>query len=137
MKKLLILVLLLCLGYFLVAFLRPYLVKNNYFDFGIGFSGTGLIAILISFILFDNDYLGYLESKLRLNIIFIIFIIQEIFCYFFPRIIGTFDYLDIIYYFLGYIIAYRLYVFPKKKQVVNFINLNIHQFHQNFHLILP
>lgn len=118
MKRILIVGFLLFIGHYLVSVLRPFLLVRNIFDFGVAYSGPGTISIIVSYLALTNHYDSFENSRNILNIIFGVFLFQEVASFVLPEIIGTFDLFDLIYYFLGYAIVYRLEVSRKMNKLI-------------------
>ncbi|MDN3667932.1 hypothetical protein QWY93_01070 [Echinicola jeungdonensis] len=94
------------LGYVLVSHYRPFQNELGFFDFGLADSGAGLVSLV--FVYFLLTPLNTTQEKANENAFLVLFIYlsQELFCYFFPGLIGSFDFKDMLYYCLGFILVY-------------------------------
>lgn len=104
------------LGDLLASHYRPFQNKRGFFDFGVADSGVGLVSILAVYLIFTPP--GKSQSQAKKNSLCVLFayLSQEIYCYFFPSFVGTFDLSDLVYYFFGFILLYWFDV--KKRGVV-------------------
>ncbi|MCH7407659.1 hypothetical protein [Belliella aquatica] len=86
---------------------RPYQNSQGFFDFGLADSGVGLIHILVCYILLVPPKLNYSKAREISLVILFFYLTQEIFSYFFTGFFGTFDWKDLIYYLLGFMLVYE------------------------------
>lgn len=99
-------VLLYLVGYFLASHYRPIQNSRKFFDFGLADSGVGLVSIIAIYLIFTPPYKNRFQSKKNSFLVLFAYIIQEIYCYFFPGFVGTFDFKDLIYYLVGFTLIY-------------------------------
>jgi hypothetical protein len=101
------LVILYIIGYFLASHYRPLQNNLGFFDFGLADSGVSTISFISIYLILTPPRIK--KSKAIENAISILFIYigQEIFCFFFPSLIGTFDVKDIVYCLFGCFYIYH------------------------------
>jgi hypothetical protein len=117
-RRFILISILFALGYFLVNYYRPYQIRFNFPDFGLADSGSGMISIIIVYLLLSRRRMDYSESRNLSVFIFSLYVFQELLSYFFPGFIGTFDWKDLLYYFFGFLIVYFFYVKDRKPSQV-------------------
>lgn len=94
------------IGYILASHYRPFQNSLGFFDFGLSDSGLGFIHIVITYFVLSPPYHNQVQAKKVGLLILFIYLSQEVFCYFFPGLIGTFDFKDLIYYVFGFLFIY-------------------------------
>ncbi|MCH7399030.1 hypothetical protein MM236_13580 [Belliella sp. DSM 107340] len=112
-KKIFILYL---IGYFLASHYRSYQNSHSFFDFGLADSGVGLVSIIIVYLIFTPPSKSRMQARKILFLVLFAYLSQEIYCYFFPGFVGTFDFKDMIYYVLGFVFVYWFDV--KRRRVI-------------------
>ncbi len=98
------------LGYVLVSHYRPFQNKIGFFDFGLADSGVGLVSLVLVYFVFTPPIINQYKAKENVLMILFVYLSQEIFCYFFPGLIGSFDVKDLVYYIFGFILVYCINV---------------------------
>lgn len=101
------------LSFVLVNYYRPIKVNYGYNDFGIADSGSGMISLIIVYLVVSRRKITYFESRNLAIAVFSIYFFQEVLSYFINSI-GTFDFKDIIYYLLGFVFIYYFDVKGRK-----------------------
>ena len=94
------------LGYLLASHYRPFHDRVGFFDFGLADSGVGFVSILVVYLIFTPPRRSQSQAKKNSAFVLFAYLSQEIYCYFFPGFVGTFDFKDLIYYFLGFIVIH-------------------------------
>ncbi len=94
------------IGYFLASHYRPIQNSQGFFDFGLADSGVGLVSMMLIYFLLTSPNKNQLKAKENALLLLFFYLSQEIFCYFFPGLVGTFDFKDLVYYVFGYILLY-------------------------------
>jgi hypothetical protein len=94
------------IGYILSSVYRPFQNSKGFFDFGLADSGVGLISIIIVYLFFAPPSKSLEQAKKTASLVLFVYLIQEIYCYFFPGFVGTFDFKDILYYLVGFFFIY-------------------------------
>lgn len=94
-------------GYHLASHYRPFQNRQDFFDFGLADSGVGLVSIIIVYLIFTPPGKSQNQAINNSYKVLFAYLSQEIYCYFFPGFVGTFDFKDLIYYILGFILAYQ------------------------------
>lgn len=107
---------LLIVGNLLSNHYRPYQNSQGFFDFGLADSGVGLIHILVCYTLLVPSKLNRSKAHEISLVILFFYLGQEIFSYFFLGFFGTFDWKDLIYYLLGFMLVYEFDV--KNRSVI-------------------
>ena len=97
----------LLLGVILNRLYRPYIFDQKISDFGLAGSGPGFFSFLVVFFMF-RILKPQMNKKDLLKIILSFYMIQELFSVF--SSVGTFDFVDIVYYFLAYVFLYYFFV---------------------------
>lgn len=109
------------IGYLIASHYRPFQNKLGFFDFGLADSGVGLISIIIVYFLFTPPMKTQVQAKKNAFLILFVYLSQEIYCYFFPGFVGTFDVKDLIYYVVGFILIFYFDAKGRSSFPVNFI----------------
>lgn len=104
------------IGYLLASHYRPYQNSLGFFDFGLADSGVGLVSIIAVYFIFTPPSKSQEQAKKNALLVLFAYLSQEIYCYFFPGFVGTFDFKDLIYYFLGFAIVF---FFDIKRRRIN------------------
>lgn len=107
---------LLIIGNLISNHYRPYQNSQGFFDFGLADSGVGLIHFLVSYILLVPPKLNRSKAHEISIVILFFYFGQEILSYFFDGFFGTFDWKDLIYYLLGFMLVYEFDV--KNRSVI-------------------
>jgi|GEM_PF-5552433 len=81
-----------------------------------GDSGVALVSIISIYLILTPPDKSQFYAKKNANYLLFVYLTQEAYCYFFPGFVGTFDFKDIIYCFLGYIMIY--YFDVNKRSVI-------------------
>jgi len=100
--KYILFVLFIFLGIFLSHFYRPYIFKNNLFDFGIADMGSNLFLIPTTLLLISILNLCSTENNYKILFFLItVGVFHEVLSYFF-KYFGTFDWKDIVAYLFSF-----------------------------------
>jgi len=102
-------------GFILSTIYRPYIYRNNIFDFGFADVIGSLVSVIgfCTFVWSQKDYTNKIKNKHIVLATFIYAILWELAGFF--NIYGTFDVKDIIAGFLSGLITYLLKVIVEKK----------------------
>jgi len=93
-------------GYILASHYRPFQNSQNFFDFGLADSGVGLFSLVMIYFIITPPNKSQSKAKENAMGILFVYLAQEIFCYFFPGPLGTFDVKDLLYYTIGFLLIY-------------------------------
>ncbi|TXE02542.1 hypothetical protein [Algoriphagus aquimarinus] len=99
-------IIILLVGYVLASHYRPFQNSYGFFDFGLADSGVGLVSVVVLYHLLTPPYKNQTLANTNALLVLFVFVSQEVFCFFFPGPVGTFDFSDLIYYFFGYAVVY-------------------------------
>lgn len=94
------------MGYLLASHYRPFQNSQSFFDLGLADSGVGLVSIIAVYYIFTQPSKNQIQAKKNALVVLFVYLSQEIFCYFFPGPLGTFDVQDLVYYTIGYVLIY-------------------------------
>jgi hypothetical protein len=94
------------IGYFLASHYRPFQNNNGFYDFGIADSGLSMGAIIFVYLVLTPPYKSISKAKTNALSLLFIYLSQEIYCFFFPGFVGTFDYKDIFFCLFGFGVIY-------------------------------
>ncbi len=93
-------------GYFLASHYRPFQNEERFFDLGLADSGVSFVSIISVYLIFTPPFKSRFYAKRNAIFISFVYLSQEVYCYFFPGFVGTFDFKDIVYYSIGVIVIY-------------------------------
>lgn len=96
------------IGHILVSYYRPFQNKHGFYDFGLADSGVGFVSLILLYLLFTPPNKNLADSFQNAKLILFVYLSQEIYCYFFPGLLGTFDFNDILYYLFSFYFIYLI-----------------------------
>jgi hypothetical protein len=112
-KRIGLIFLLFIISFFLINYYRPFKANYEFNDFGLADSSSGMISIIIVYLVISKKNMPYLKAKELAIWIFALYFMQELLSFFFP-FIGVFDIMDLIYYLIGFVIIFCFDVRKKK-----------------------
>ncbi|WP_194774724.1 hypothetical protein [Pararhodonellum marinum] len=102
------------IGYLLASHYRPIQNSQGFQDLGVADSGVGLVSLMAVYLIFTPPSRPQAKAKKNAIIVLSVYLIQEIYCYFFPGFVGTFDFKDLVYYVFGFMLIYWFDVRERK-----------------------
>jgi hypothetical protein len=112
-KRIGLIFLLFIISFLLVNYYRPFKANYEFNDFGLADSASGMISIIIVYLVISKKSMPYLKAKELAIWILALYISQELLSFFFS-FLGVFDKMDLIYYLIGFAIIF--YFDLKKKK---------------------